>query len=167
MLYTLDTDVVRDMWDDDSRRTSIDRLIGLAREGHIELSVTRHIHQDVPYGDLAERINGLPELGIRRLGGVFQLDVSTLDGPDGLGDAGFDDWWRVMESIRKPGDPKLPGSTDYLHLHAHHIGGRDRFLTWDKAILRMASLLERVFGIRVMTPQQALDEFCSTSNTAG
>ena len=62
---TLDTDVIRDLWDDDERRGPIETIINLAREGRVSLAVTRHIHQDIPRGELAERINELPSADCR------------------------------------------------------------------------------------------------------
>lgn len=154
---TLDTDVIRDVWDDDDRRVPVERLIELADSGRVSLSVTRHIHQDIPRSPLAERINELPELSINRSAGVFQLDVSVLDGHDRLGSGRFEMWWNRRESRRSTSDPKLPGKNDSLHLHAHYLSGRDAFVTWDKAILRLREDLSSALGIVVLTPAEAVE----------
>lgn len=153
---TLDTDVVRDVWDDEERRVHVERLIEFAREGTVDLAVTRHIEEDVPFAPLADKIRDLPELEISRTGGVFVLGVSVLNGPDGLGSGEFDEWWLAREASRTAQEPKLPGRRDYHHLHAHYIRGRDVFVTWDKAIRRLGPELEREFGLRVRTPEEAL-----------
>lgn len=152
----LDTDVVRDIWDDDERRAAVDRLIDLASTGEVDLAVTRHVEEDVPRAPLADRIRDLPVLGIRKTGGVFVIGVSRIGGPDGVGSDAFDTWWRQLNALRTDGEPRLPGATDYHHLHAHYIRGRDVFVTWDTAILRLRAELEATFGIRVMTPSEAL-----------
>jgi hypothetical protein len=154
---TLDTDVVRDVWDEDDRRGPIETIVSAAHEGLVSLAVTRHIHQDIPGGALVEKINSLPELAVIEKGGVFQLGVSALGGRDGLGSGEFQAWWQERTSARGPSEPKRPGDTDYLHLHAHYISGRDVFVTWDKAILRLAPELEKAFAIRVATPTAALE----------
>jgi hypothetical protein len=155
---TLDTDVIRDIWDDDARRTHIDALLVLRELGTIDLAVTRHIEEDIPRAPLAERIAELPTLGISQTGGILVFDFSRFDGPDVFGDEAFHDWWRDLEAARKPNEPKLPGRTDYRHLHAHYIRKRDIFVTWDKAILRLAPPLAETFGLRVMTPEEAVAE---------
>jgi hypothetical protein len=156
LALTLDTDVIRDVWDDDGRKVHVERLIQLACEGRVDLAVTRHIEEDVPHSPLADRVAELPELAISRTGGVFVIGVSRLDGIDGLGSGAFDEWWRALGARRKDGDPGLPGLRDYHHLHAHYIRGRDVFVTWDKAILRVAPLLAETFDMRVMTPESVL-----------
>jgi hypothetical protein len=156
MRLTLDTDVVRDIWEGDARKAYAERLVELARDGKVDLAVTRHIEEDVPRSPLAEEIEKLPELGISQTGGVFVIGLSVLDGPDGLGSGEFDEWWRARAAARADKDPKLPGQRDYHHLHAHYIRGRDVFVTWDKAIHRLAPELEREFGILVRTPEEAV-----------
>jgi len=83
-LLTLDTNVVRDLWRDDQQwRDAVEQLLALAEAAEVDLVVTRYIHDDVPGGALARRISALDQLGIRRMGGVFQLDVSRLNGETG------------------------------------------------------------------------------------
>jgi hypothetical protein len=153
---TLDTDVVRDIWDDDERRRAIDALLEQAALGVVDLAVTRHIEEDVPHRPLADRIRELPELGIEMTGGVFVIGVSAIGGSDGLGSDEFDNWWRRRVETYIAGTPRLPGQRDYHHLHAHYIRGRDVFATWDKPILWLGSELADLFGMRVMTPAEAL-----------
>lgn len=153
---TLDTDAVRDLWDDRDRKVYVERLIALAREGKVDLAVTRHIEEDVPRSPLSDQIADLPQLEISQTDGVFVIGVSVLNGPDGLGSGAFDDWWRSRVAGRREQDPKLPGQRDCHHLHAHHIRGRDIFVTWDKAILRLGPELDSTFSIRVLTPKAAL-----------
>jgi hypothetical protein len=117
---TLDTNVVRDLWRDDQRwRKTVGQLLALAEAGKVDLVVTSYIQDDVPRGALAHRISALGELGIHRTGGVFQLDVSRLNGRDGLGDQAVIDLERQLRAVALATGAKLPGETDWLHLHAH------------------------------------------------
>jgi hypothetical protein len=86
---------------------------------------------------------------------VFQLDVSILDGPDGLGEQAVVDLEIQLRAVALATGAKLPGATDWLHLHAHRIQGRDLFLTRDDAILRIADELASV-RIVVLTPTDYL-----------
>lgn len=163
---TLDTNLLVDLWRDRVKRDRTDKLLELQRQGNVELAVTGHIRDDITYGELAERLNELPELPIAETGGVFRLDISTLGGPDVLGNGGFDDFLhsddyaqirdRLLREgkLRKDGEPD---QHDWLHLHAHFVHGRDTFLTWDKGLLAFAPTLAERFGLVVESPDAFLD----------
>src|SRR4051794_30568994 len=85
LTVTLDTDTVRDLWENDARSAAVRQLIEMSRTGIVDLAVTRHIEEDIPRRPLADQINRLPQLGIQITGGVFVLGVSRLGGSDGLG----------------------------------------------------------------------------------
>jgi hypothetical protein len=148
---TFDTTAVRDLWDEDrAGHECVTQLLNLASAGDVDLAVTRYIHDDIPSGDLAGRINGLHELQVSLTGGVFTLGVSRL-GSDRLGDERVIELQRTLASARNDRDPKPPGAVDWMHLHAHLLEGRTVFLTSDKAILRIADKL-LALGVVVMTP---------------
>lgn len=135
----------------------VERLLALEQAEQIELAVTRTIRQDVPDRPLAEKIDQLPELGIRETGAVARFGTWTI-GVDHLGSAGFEEFRLRLESERQRGDPRLPDIRDWDHLHAHMVQGRDVFLTRDGPIKRPARLLYQEFGIRIMGPEEYLDE---------
>lgn len=49
-----------------------------------------------------------------------------------------------------------PDWRDWDHLHAHHLSGRDVFLTWDRRILDVGAELRERLGIIVVQPEDYL-----------
>jgi hypothetical protein len=151
---TLDTSLLLEYWKDQDDKEVVEDLLQMASDGRVNLAVTARLREDVPGDPFASRINGLGELGIQETGSVARLDYWIL-GRDHLGSDKFETFRLQLESKWKEGNPKLPDWRDWDHLHAHMLQGRDVFLTWDKAILRLGDRLQS-FGIRVTTPQQYL-----------
>jgi hypothetical protein len=87
---TLDTNLLQEYWREQEKRSVVEQLLDLGRGGVAELVVTARIGDDIPGGPLADRLRELPELGIARIGGIFRLDLSALDGSDMLGSDVFD-----------------------------------------------------------------------------
>jgi hypothetical protein len=154
---TLDTNLPRAIWkEDEPERVHVEALLELAGRGLVDLAVTAYIEDDIPVDPLRSRIRELPSLGVD----VYAARVAVLGewvlGRDFLGSEPFEELRREVQAMRRPGDRKLPGPTDWFHLHAHLAHGRDVFLTWDRAILDLApTLLERL-GVRVMKPEDYL-----------
>jgi hypothetical protein len=147
---TLDTDLVREWFDQDSRVEAVKELLDLGDRGEVDLAVTARIHEDIWFPPLSERLSELGELGIAETGSVTRLGYWKL-GRDHLGHQGFVDW---VDSL----DVKEPDWRDFDHLHAHMLQGRDFFLTWDKKILHFADDLSTLWEIEVRAPEQYLDE---------
>jgi hypothetical protein len=151
---TLDTSLLLEYWKDQDNKKVVEDLLRLANEGRVNLAVTARVQEDVAGDPFASRINQLGELGIQENGAVARLDYWILE-RDYLGSDEFETLRLQLESERKERSSNLPDWRDWDHLHAHMLQGRDVFLTWDKAILRLGHRLQS-FGIRVTTPQQYL-----------
>jgi hypothetical protein len=153
---TLDANLLHDYWKQRPRRWAIERLIELAAGGQVELAVTRYVRDDIPNAPLRDRLDELPRLHIRETSGLFQFDISPIGGSDGLGSDEFIAFERALAESWKPTRGRPPDRRDWLHLHAHHIQGRDRFLTWDEPLLELGDLLEPVFRLGVIRPDAYL-----------
>ena len=68
---TLDTNVIREWWDNRSKIEHVEELLELGKKIEIDLAVTRRIHDDVPNQPLAAKINDLPSLLIHEIGGSY------------------------------------------------------------------------------------------------
>jgi hypothetical protein len=165
---TIDTNLPQELWLNQAKRDRVEALLELQKAGLVELAVTGYIHDDITHGELAERVNELPELPIAEVPRLFTLDVSTLDGPDVLADGRIvaliesDDFLDVRERLLRSGrlpKDKEPDRRDWLHLEAHLTSGREIFLTWDRGLLAYAPTLDDRLGMRVMTPEEFLDGF--------
>jgi hypothetical protein len=166
---TLDTNVIREWWDDRARRDRVEELLELQSLGEVDLVVSHHIRDDICGGRLIEMLRGLPALRVRETGGAFRLGHSTLSGSDGLGAEDFDLFAKSVAYLELLSDllqcgtigrRHIPDRRDWLHLHAHHLGGRDAFLTWDRGILALAPALTERFRLSVMTPEEFLRSAC-------
>ena len=147
---TLDTNLVREWWDQRPKQRVVAQLLDLADRGMVDLAVTATIHLDIPDEPLALRIQELPEIAIGKTETVARLG-SWLLGRDMLGSQEFVDWQEGLGVTE-------PDSRDFDHLHAHMLLRRDYFLTWDGAILSLASELTRRWEIRVLRPEDYLSE---------
>jgi hypothetical protein len=156
---TLDTNLLHELWKGREKQAAVEALLTLADQGQAELAVTGVVDLDVGPGwlDLDDRLHQLPTLGIARIGKVARAGTWVI-GEDVLGSGIFEGFRLDLEDRRKPREPKLPDIRDWDHLHTHYVNGRDIFLTWDKAILRLADVLLETFGVHVMTPEQYLEK---------
>lgn len=150
---TLDTNVVREWWDNRERVEHVNRLLGLGKRFKIDLAVTGRICDDIPSSPLAEKINELPNLNIHNIGSVIRFGHWNA----GNDVAGNDEFKKFLDSpvIAEKLDKmnkKKPDWRDWDHLHTHYIYKRDYFLTWDKGILHFAVELKKELGITVMKP---------------
>jgi hypothetical protein len=120
---TLDANLLHEYWKQRPRKAAVEKLLDLAGAGSVDLAVTRYVLDDFPdsEGLLAGRLAELPELRISQTGGVFTLDVSGLDGPDGLGDQDFLDLQYEIVASWPTHEGKPPDGRDWMHLHAHSI----------------------------------------------
>jgi len=150
---TLDTNLLFEYWKQGTKSEIIEKLLLLARQGRIDLAVTARIHEDIPNPPLAEKFDGLPELGITQTGSVARLDYCVLD-RDMLGDDAFETFFSTAREIANQSKKKPPDWRDWDHLHAHYLLRRDIFLTWDEGITCLAETLNARFGIEVMKPEE-------------
>src|SRR5437879_6211787 len=121
---TLDTNLVQEYWKGQAKQQVVETLVVLAEAGEVDLAVTRYIRADVPREPLPSRINHLAaELLATETGGVFTLDESRLNGPDGLGSQAMLDFQNALGPNWKPKRGRPPDRRDWLHLHAHLIQG--------------------------------------------
>ncbi|MDE3074411.1 MAG: hypothetical protein KGJ86_03195 [Chloroflexota bacterium] len=163
---TLDTNVLRELWDERPHKEAVEQLLDLAARGEIDLAVSRHVREDIPREPLASRLAELPVLKVKETGGVFRLDLSTFDGPDVLGTDHADELDRfhseavqlAAKRISKRSCAKPPDERDWNHLLAHDSNLRDVFLTWDGGILAVAPELLQRFRLTVLTPDEYLQQ---------
>ena len=152
---TLDTSVIVEYLEKYGKVVVAESLLELAQNGQLDLSVTGRIREDIPRQPLSERINELPELGIREMGSI----VRTGHWRPGRDTAGNTKFQEAIDSL--PDDPsrpsrKRPDWRDWDHVQTHYLNGRDVFLTWDKGILNAASHLKEKLDIVIMTPENYL-----------
>jgi hypothetical protein len=158
---TLDTNVVREHLQHRAKAAVVGRLLKLTAVGKIDLAITARIRADIPKPPLSDRLNKLPMLGIGEIPAPARLNSWTL-GVDILGDD------RLAERSPKPDDRlptrRTPDWRDWDHLHAHHLSGRDVFLTWDRGILALRQNLRQDHGIIAMTPEEYVAR-CESAGT--
>lgn len=147
---TLDTDLIREWFDQDQRVGAVEDLLELSDRALIDLAVTARIHQDIWFGELAERLAELGDLGISMTGSVTRVGFWEI-GRDRLADPDFVDWVHNLSV-------KEPDWRDFDHLHAHMLEGRDFFLTWDSKIRHFAKELSTLWGVDVRKPEDYLAE---------
>jgi hypothetical protein len=182
LVITLDTSCVSALANpqdsnDQDEIPALDALVDLARQDEIVLQLTSAYERDFErYGDDDARSQRLQWLAtappIQRVGGVFRLDVSVLNGPDVLGgesDVQLDQQLRqiLRPSLAHPGeipgyedDPRAAAKlfSDIDHLIAHFPSGAQWFVTLDaKTILKRHDALKGI-GIEVRRPSSALAE---------
>ncbi|HET8738879.1 MAG TPA: hypothetical protein VFO17_04000 [Acidimicrobiia bacterium] len=146
---TLDTNLIREWLDEDSRVETVQQLLRLKDAGKVDLAVTARIHEDIWFPPLSDRLAELAEVGIAETGSVARLGFWQL-GRDHLGDSEFVDW---VESL----NVKEPDWRDFDHLHAHMLQNRDFFLTWDSKILHFRVDLSTLWRIEVQRPEEYLE----------
>ena len=153
---TLDTNLLQELWRNQDKVAVVEDLLKLAQRGLVDLAVTTRIDADIPRRPLSDRISKLPVLGVKRIGSVFRLDVSSLDGGDVLGDDRvLADMDSIKHELRLLGK-KNPEWQDWDHIYGHYSSGRDVFLTWDRGILNIAAQLKTKLGVIVMKPEDYL-----------
>ena len=75
--------------------------------------------------------------------------------PDALGYSEYPSHLRRPKT-RDQDVPDDPDWRDLDHLDAHYRAGRDKFVTWDRGILKLSDKLSRL-GIVVITPEKLLE----------
>lgn len=156
---TLDTNVVREWWDNRSKIEHVEKLLELGKNFEIDLAVTRRIHEDVPNQPLAAKINDLPNLLIQEIGAVIRLNNWEV----GTDTVGVTEFVNFIESIETSDEfnhmnkDKRPDWRDWDHIHTHYRYGRDYFLTWDSRVLHFEKAFED-FGIKVMKPEEYISQ---------
>ena len=154
---TLDTNVVREWWDNRSKIEYVEKLLDLGKTFEIDLAVTRRIHEDVPNQPLAAKINDLPNLLIHEIGAVMRLNKWEA----GTDTVGVTEFVNFIESIETSDEfnhmnkDKRPDWRDWDHIHTHYRYSRNYFLTWDSRVLHFEKAFED-FGIKVMNPEEYL-----------
>ena len=134
---TLDTNVVREWWDNRSRVEHVEKLLELGKKFEIDLAVTRRIHDDVPNQPLAAKINDLPNLLIHEIGAVMRLN-NWEAGTDTIGVTEFVNFIGSIETsdeFNHMNKDKRPDWRDWDHIHTHYRYSRDYFVTWDNKVL--------------------------------
>ena len=162
---TLDTNVVREWWENRAKIEHVNELLNLGRSRKIDLAVTSRISDDIPEPPLADKINELPNLNIHDIGSVIRFGPWKA----GIDVAGNDEFKRFLDSpaivkkLNQMNTKKQPDWRDWDHLHTHYRYKRDCFLTWDKGILHFADELKKKLGVIVMKP----DTFISITKPLG
>ena len=156
---TLDTNVVREWWENQSKIEHVETLIEFGKKFEIDLAVTGRIHDDVPNQPLAAKINDLPNLLIDEIGAIIRID-NWKPGIDTIGIAEFVNFIGSIETsdeFNSMNQKKRPDWRDWDHIHTHYRYGRNYFLTWDRRILHFQKEFED-FGITVMKPEDYLSQ---------
>ena len=156
---TLDTNVVREWWDNRSKIEHVKKLLELGKKFEIDLAVTRRIHDDVPNQPLAAKINDLPNLLIHEIGAVMRLNNWEV-GTDTIGITEFVNFIGSIETsdeFNHMNKDKRPDWRDWDHIHTHYRYNRNYFLTWDSRVLHFKKAFED-FGIKVMKPEEYLSQ---------
>lgn len=157
---TLDTNVVMEFWLERDKATTVENLLQLAQNTQLDIRVSARIRQDVPNPSLSDKIDELPDLGVKEMGSIIRTGCWT-PGRDMPGSTRFQ---KVVDSLAN--EVNLRGENgpdwrDWDHIQAHYLTGRNFFLTWDKGIINAASNLKEKLGIVIMTPEEFLDEWNS------
>lgn len=152
---TIDTNLLLEYWKQQDKREHVERLLGLAKLGKVDLAVTARIHEDIPDNPLAEKLKELPALNINETGTVMRLDCGMLD-RDILGEEAFNAFEPIGCTLAKRCGKDPPDWRDWDHVHAHYLLQRDVFLTWDEGIVCLSDDLADRFGITVMRPEEYL-----------
>ena len=156
---TLDTNVVREWWENRSKIEHVEKLLELGEKIEIDLAVTRRIHDDVPNQPLAAKINDLPNILIREIGAVMRLN-NWEAGTDTVGITEFVNFIGSLETsdeFNNMNKDRQPDWRDWDHIHTHYRYDRNYFLTWDRGILHFKKAFED-FGIKVMKPEEYLSQ---------
>ena len=155
---TLDTNVVREWWEDRDKVEHVRVLLELGKSRRLDLAVTGRIADDIPRPPLADRINELPDLNVHDVGSIIRfgywrvgVDVAGRDGFEG-----FFDSPAVVKKLKGLSVGRRPDWRDWDHLRTHYRYDRGYFLTWDGGILHLAEELEEELGILVRKPETFL-----------
>ena len=155
---TLDTNVVRELWDERENASVVESLLKYAEHGQLDLAVTSRIEYDIPDPPLSKRINELPQIRVRIVASVVRVGYSRI-GVDRIGSKRF----LKVESILR--DQLIaerrknpPDWRDWDHLHGHYLEKRDVFLTFERAIRSIAYELRSKLDIVVMHPREFLSQ---------
>ena len=155
---TLDTNVVREWWEDRDKIEHVRELLELGKSRRLDLAVTGRIADDIPEPPLASRINELPNLNVHDVGSIIRfghwrvgIDVAGRDGFEG-----FFDSPAVVKKLRDLSTGRRPDWRDWDHLRTHYRYNRGYFLTWDGGILHLTEELKEELEILVMKPETFL-----------
>ena len=157
---TLDTNVVRELWDERENASVVESLLKYAEHGQLDLAVTSRIEYDIPDPPLSKRINELPQIRVRIVASVVRVGYSRI-GVDRIGSKRF---LKVESTLRDQliaegrNKGNLPDWRDWDHLHGHYLEKRDVFLTFERAIRSIASELRSKLDIVVMHPGDFLSQ---------
>jgi len=153
---TLDTNLLQEYWRDQAKRDVVQQLLDFAKTGGAELVVTARIGEDIPGGELAERLRELPDIGIGQIGSVTRLN-SWVPGRDMLGSDTFIALQEQADAeLLRRGRASVPDWRDWDHVHAHFLKRRDVFLTWDKRLTEGIGILGKHLPIKAMSPETYL-----------
>ena len=65
---TLDTNVLEEYWREQDNAAVAESLLDLAMRRQVDLAITSRIYADIPDLPLANRINDLPALNVKKIG---------------------------------------------------------------------------------------------------
>ena len=132
-------------------------MLNLALLNKVDLAVS-----DVVSEDLQNATGDKLALYERRLGIFPKLIVGAID--EANRDALAED---ILQAIF-PGSPETSAShdnnrRDCRHLATHGLKGRDLFVTLDKRLMAKAAAARDIFGISILSPSQAVEQFGLTA----
>ena len=157
---TIDTNVIREWWDNRNRWSYVDLLLNSGKDGELDIAVTNRIYDDIENLPLAAKINSLSDLSIHNVGSVIRISRWRV-GADSVGVTEFYEFLHapeIVEEFNQMNPRSRPDWRDWDHLHTHYRYGRDCFLTWDKKILHFSDQLQDQLGIIVMKPEEYLQD---------
>lgn len=149
---TLDTNLLIEYWKKQSKYNVVKQLLQLVKGNKIDLAVAARVYEDIPESPLADEIYNLQELDVEVTGSVTRLGYWEL-GRDILGDESLKNYFESAEDQARQLLKRFPDWRGQDNIHAHFILGRDAFLTWDRAILDLATDLKERFNIIIMKPE--------------
>ena len=167
---TIDTQVFIHYLEKDPRPADspMAHLLALAQAVQVELAVTFHVHEDVYHGDWLALLLELETMGVPETPGVMVVGRGRV-GIELVGDKRFVDFHPDAKCLaaQRGGKEGEPNDKDWHWLHAHYLMKRDHFLTWERAILRLAPELRNEFGVSVMSPKDYLARRSMRGSPAG
>ena len=126
---TLDTNVVREWWEDRDRIEHVREILELGKGLRLDLAVTGRIADDIPEPPLAHRINELPSLNVRDVGSIIRFGHWRV-GIDVAGRDGFEEFLdspAVVKKLEGLSAGRRPDWRDWDHLRTHYRYSRDYF----------------------------------------
>ena len=160
---TIDTNVFQEHIRGQEKSKVAEELLDLAKQGKIDLTLTTRVWEDIPDGEIREKLEAYLKKGTIGI----SLASSSLDArPWEKGEAFpyifFEHLLSILEGEDKAqgrGKKSIPSLNDRDHIQGHYVTKRDVFLTWDVDLLRWGERLRERFGVVSMKPEEFLEKF--------